>query len=413
MATKTYEFSAWAAHSTYTQYQDTGNAKIEDNTYAQTTANMTNNNYSGAAISFDASALPAGAVISNVRFYYRFAAAGSLTAARCNYTIQAVRGGSYTSVYSSNNTTDKQAWEENIDTALLGRADFNTPVRLLFWAQHRSIVQDRHRIFRVYMTVTYTVPASALGIDPPSLSMSVGGGPVQLALTKTPSDTTDAIAWSSSNASVATVTGAGIVSPVGQGAATITAKADSGVTATCAVTVSETVTVTHSPVTNGSISPGAGNYNKGSSETFTFKAGAGHILESVMIGNETVTAFQDPAQYSRQVTLNSSITLGVIAVPVRPIVTQSLSRARISDRPGFELSTAAWSADMGYVQAEIRKTLPGGPTGQGVGELLHSASENVAAGAQKAQDVYYHHLVDDGDYVITVFVKNQYGVWSG
>lgn len=78
------------------------------------------------------------------------------------------------------------------------------------------------------------VPATEITLSSQNLTLTQGGNST-LTATVVPGDTTDEITWSSSNESVATVSG-GVVTAVAVGNATITATCGS-VSATCAVTV--------------------------------------------------------------------------------------------------------------------------------------------------------------------------------
>lgn len=83
------------------------------------------------------------------------------------------------------------------------------------------------------------IPVTGVSLDKTALAMSIGDADVQLTATVTPADATNAdVDWESSDLSVATVDGAGIVHAVADGTATITAKAG-GKSATCTVTVSK------------------------------------------------------------------------------------------------------------------------------------------------------------------------------
>ena len=85
------------------------------------------------------------------------------------------------------------------------------------------------------------VAVTGVTLDKTELAMTIGDADVQLNVTVTPADATNAdVDWESSDLSVATVDGAGIVHAVADGTATITAKAG-GKTATCTVTVSQAV----------------------------------------------------------------------------------------------------------------------------------------------------------------------------
>ena len=83
------------------------------------------------------------------------------------------------------------------------------------------------------------IPVTGVSLDKTALAMTIGDADVQLNVTVTPADATNAdVDWESSDLSVATVDGAGIVHAVADGTATITAKAG-GKSATCTVTVSK------------------------------------------------------------------------------------------------------------------------------------------------------------------------------
>jgi hypothetical protein len=91
-------------------------------------------------------------------------------------------------------------------------------------------------------TVSATVSVTGVALSPTTLSLTVGGSTGSLTATVSPSTATDpSVSWSTSDASVATVSG-GVVTPVAVGTATITVKTtDGSYTATCAVTVAGNV----------------------------------------------------------------------------------------------------------------------------------------------------------------------------
>lgn len=84
------------------------------------------------------------------------------------------------------------------------------------------------------------VEVTSVTLDKTELALTIGGiggAAVQLTATVTPDNATDAdVDWSSSDVSVATVDGSGLVTAVADGTATITAKAGDK-TAECTVTV--------------------------------------------------------------------------------------------------------------------------------------------------------------------------------
>ena len=83
-----------------------------------------------------------------------------------------------------------------------------------------------------------TIAVTGVTLSPASKVMAPGDS-VQLTATVAPEDATDkSVVWSSSKASVATVSDAGLVTAVGEGSATITVKTvDGDKTATCKITV--------------------------------------------------------------------------------------------------------------------------------------------------------------------------------
>ena len=118
-------------------------------------------------------------------------------------------------------------------------------------------------------TVTVNVSEkSVTGVSLNKTSVTLNkGSSTTLTATVTPSDAKDtSVTWSSSNTSVATVSG-GKVTGVGNGTATITVKtADGGYTDTCSVIVNV-------PVTGVSLNKTSVTINKGSSTTLTATVG--------------------------------------------------------------------------------------------------------------------------------------------
>ena len=92
--------------------------------------------------------------------------------------------------------------------------------------------------------VTVIQSVTGVSLNPSSLSLKVGGSSGSLMATVSPSAATNkAVAWTSGNSSVATVSASGVVSPVAPGTATITATTtDGGYSAHCSVTVTQSVT---------------------------------------------------------------------------------------------------------------------------------------------------------------------------
>ena len=99
-------------------------------------------------------------------------------------------------------------------------------------------------------TCAVTVSASSVSVTGASLDKSaaslITGGTEQLTATVTPANSTDrSVSWASSDAAVASVSSAGLVTAEGVGIATITVTTNDGnFTATCAVTVDPSTTGT-------------------------------------------------------------------------------------------------------------------------------------------------------------------------
>ena len=124
------------------------------------------------------------------------------------------------------------------------------------------------------VTVAKSVPVESVTLDKETADLKVGGT-LQLNATVSPKGATHPdLDWSSSDESVATVDGAGIVTAVADGTATITVKSTDGTgkSTACKVTVAK-------EAEKGSYSAAAGDgstWTKGSSDplTFTFKNSA-------------------------------------------------------------------------------------------------------------------------------------------
>ena len=89
------------------------------------------------------------------------------------------------------------------------------------------------------ITIEEEVPCTGITLNKSTLALTTIGSTDTLIATPAPSDTTDAVVWSTSNADVVTVAG-GVVSAIGCGTATITATCGNHY-ATCSVTVTHVV----------------------------------------------------------------------------------------------------------------------------------------------------------------------------
>ena len=113
---------------------------------------------------------------------------------------------------------------------------------------------------KAYCSVNVSVPVSGISLNTSSTTMNVGST-YTLQATVSPNDATSpSVTWTTSNSSVATVSG-GVVTANSAGTATITARAGT-YTATCSVTVVV-------PVTGVSLNKTQTVVNRGSTETLT------------------------------------------------------------------------------------------------------------------------------------------------
>jgi len=170
-----------------------------------------------------------------------------------------------------------------------------------------------------------TKTSTSVSLNQTSLNLSVGGDAVTLKATTSPADL--AVTWSSSNTSVATVSDAGVVTPVAAGSATITAKYAGSdeyksSKATCAVTVTKELIAISEP------------------KSFNFVSSSSSEYKAVTYLNDYVKIY---ANSSKSVKVGSSgIALGgagslsdgyryiefVVSGPSRIIVTQNASKDR-------------------------------------------------------------------------------------
>ena len=141
------------------------------------------------------------------------------------------------------------------------------------------------------------VPATSISLDKTSVTLYSNTTPNTVTLTATvqPGNTTDTVAWSSSNESVATVSN-GVVTAVANGTATITANAGDDAAATCIVTVttyssssgSDDSDPTYSisvpdKVTGGSIKVTPSRASAGTRVTITAKPSSGYELDELTV----------------------------------------------------------------------------------------------------------------------------------
>jgi uncharacterized protein YjdB len=208
----------------------------------------------------------------------------------------------------------------------------------------------------VTVTAAPPTPVASVTITPPSVSITVGATAQLTATTKDAQGNTltgRVVTWSSSNGTVATVSGSGLVTGVGVGAAVITATSE-GVSSGVTVTVSPkpVVSVTITP-SSGSVCVGAalqltatprdidGNPLTGRVVVWSTSSGALATVSStglvlgVAIGSVTITATVEG--------VSSSVTLAVCA-PIVATVTVSAPSSTLSLAGSLLMSAVAKDA---------------------------------------------------------------------
>ena len=152
-------------------------------------------------------------------------------------------GGTYrlTATISPSDATDKSvSWASSNPSAAAVDQDGNVKAVSAGSATITVTTHDGSKTASCSVSVfSDSIPAKGIKLNRASASLYEGGS-IQLIATLTPSDSTDAVAWKSSNANVATVDQSGNVTAVSKGTATITASSGGGfVVASCMVTVSQ------------------------------------------------------------------------------------------------------------------------------------------------------------------------------
>lgn len=252
------------------------------------------------------------------------------------------------------------------------------------------------------ITVT-TVPVATVEVSPSSASILVGTTTALSAVTKDAQGNVLSgrpIAWSSSNASVATVNGSGVVTGVGAGSATITATSE-GRSATAAITVSP------APVSSVEVSPSAASVTVGATRQLTaiLKDAHGNVLTGrsitwsssnssiatvnasglvtgIAVGSATITAVSEGVSGTAALTVSSvpvaTVEVSPSSTSIQIGATTQLSAAT-RDASGNVLTgrTVVWSSSNTAV-ATVNST--GLVTGVAAGSVTITASSEGKSG---------------------------------
>ena len=319
--------------------------------------------------------------------------------------------------------------------------------------------QATYYIYGAEIEVTYTVPSTVpvtgVVLDKSTASVTVGATTTLTASVAPSNASNKAVTWSTSDSSVATVSG-GVVTGVSAGTATITVTTvDGGYTDTCTVTVNSGGGAVYQTVYEGTI----GVYSQSepnqyiwvgdyatpfeAGQTYRVTWGSDTYICQTQVYNDSSCldgyAIGDPILLSQETGYNepffifrttyaSNTLLGVTATPAgnvhikielqvggstAPVITVGTpSRSIISDETGYDQCTCTFTADVDLAEWEARATKAGTTPARGVGLLVESGT-TLAAGATGTVIVDDEELTNgDGEYTITVYGKSSGGVWS-
>lgn len=200
------------------------------------------------------------------------------------------------------------------------------------------------------ITINVLRSANSVSLDKTSLSLEIGDT-AQLTAIMQPSNATDKLTWTTSNAKVAAVDN-GTVTAVGAGTAVITVTTTSGKKAACTVEVAGTFNITASAGENGTISP-CGDVPVRSNEktVFNIMPDYGYVVKDVLVNGARVGAVE--SYTFSNLTDNAAITAEFAKVDVvyeNNIITIS-SEAALKD---LKLIIAAYDEEGQLIDCEIK-----------------------------------------------------------
>ena len=203
---------------------------------------------------FNFDSIPSNAQVSNIAIKFKASHSGGNTGTISCYTYDGTTATSISSAGSMSaltaTATATTFSNTTINWSTLKGYGSNFGIRINGRRNSRNTTAYLY-IYGAEIEVTYTaetVHVTGVSVSPSTASVEVGSTQ-QLTETVTPSNATDkSVTWSSSDTSVATVDGSGLVTAVSAGSATITVTTtDGSYTATSAITVTPVVLTDYIP----------------------------------------------------------------------------------------------------------------------------------------------------------------------
>ena len=186
-----------------------------------------------------------------------------------------------------NNTTDTVKWT----SSNTGVATVNSSGVVTSKAAGTATITATCGSKSATCSVKVTVACTSVSLNKTVLNFDGTGSSQTLTVSKSPSNTTDAVSWSTSNASVATVSN-GTVTAVGDGSCTITVKCGSK-TATCSVKV-----ITRVNYATMVLNPNRLTIPVGTSKSFTVTLDPTHT--TIDVNSIAINTSKDSISFTKQ-----------------------------------------------------------------------------------------------------------------
>lgn len=255
-------------------------ANADSTSYAR--LNVTASRTAEIYFTFDTSSIPSGATITSVTANGK--ARVSSTTRITNTVMQFYSG----STAKGDNTAfaSTTATKRTLSPGSWTRSELNDLQLKVGGTASSSSSSKRIDFYGADITITYTEETvNVTGVSLDQSTATVGAGEtITLIETVTPSNATDkSVSWSTSNSSIATVTG-GVVTGVSTGTARITVTTtDGGYTDYCDVTVTPAVTYTFKPASSMEVGKQylIADGNSGTVNLLTDESGGSRILSGV------------------------------------------------------------------------------------------------------------------------------------